>query len=207
VTESESFERATRVYAAAVGAGAAVLAATPSGPANIYVVDPAALAEIAGEADLDIEDLRSARKAISEVLTAHGVGVSFEVYAEAVRSEAEGAEIEDGALRQRYDLVEGLFDTGPLRQQIWNKQTSKTPIFSRLDWEVLEKRVDDDYQRPEGEPVPFAVVQLKTLVRGQRGEQREEVVTFNVDAADLVPILAGFQRLEAALHGEGGSDE
>lgn len=196
------------VYADAVTDGVARIGAASTGPATLYVFDGESLERMAHSADLALEELRASKRELEAILTAHAGGASADAFVRVTHSHSkEGEQEDEESLRRKFGLVAELFDTETLRQRSWVKFTSKSPNFYRLDWEVLEKIADDDYSRPEGEPVRFALMQLKTQERGRDGELSETVTTFAVDSIDVEIISRGLDRLLKSLHrGEGADD-
>jgi hypothetical protein len=206
VVDPGNFEAAVKIHAEAIASDVAMIGATPTGPSGIYLLDVPVVEKMGEEAGFSPDELRENRKEINEVLTAVGAQLSVDVYVRAVRSREDGETTDEAILRSRYELVCQYFDVARLRQQVWIKQTSKVPNFLRLDWEILEKKVDDDYPPPEGKSVRFALAQVKTVTKNG-DEYRESLETFAIDENDLKLITLGIDRLRGELSDSGDDGE
>jgi hypothetical protein len=178
-----------------------VLGSGALGGGQLFVWSVPPLESASKAAGVSSEERRQAREDIHDVLAAHAVDASVDVFVRVRGEGKDGYQDDVETARRKYELVAELFDVERLRQSSWTKFTSKTPNFFRVDWEVGTKLSDDDYPRPSGPPEPYAVVQLR--VSSRRGTDVDESsLTFAMDAVDLQVLQHTLARLQDALSAE-----
>jgi hypothetical protein len=204
----EIFERGVRIYADAAKAGAIALGVSPTGSARLIGLDNNRFEEMAKKSEISEGDLDATRVELEEALTAHSVEVAVETFVSTKLQHQKGTgQDPDSAevLARKYDLVGEIFDVGPLRQRAWGKFSSKLLNFGRLDWEIVSKRIDDDYPRPEGDPLPLAQIELRAWGPKTGEEGRSDRILFAMDDVDLEVMIEGLTRLRKAFRENGGT--
>lgn len=117
--------------------------------------------------DADLEDLQGVAVDVSDVLSAVVNDIRVDRFV-AVRSSDDeqrqrrgwGPEDAEQA-RRKYEFVQSTFPVEDLRLRAWLKQTSKTHVPERLEWDVVTKHADDTLP-PPSDPggLAFAVVKF-----------------------------------------------
>src|SRR5580693_2266258 len=159
------FRRAVDAYVALVGVGACEAVAMPpaSNQVALLYIDQGneRVEETLAASDVQLELLFDARMDVQDALAAAISNVGAERFA-AARSEPRGLteEIEDAeTAKQKYDLVANGFDLEPLVRQVQLKGTSKNPLLWTMEWELVSKLEDDDFELP-GPPGTFATFRV-----------------------------------------------
>lgn len=194
-----------RAYAIAIDARTAALGSSPTGDCRLFTLDETRLHATLREADVADSGFEMAVRELQDALTAAAVGVPKKQFVEAVssRDEEGGSPAE---LERKYELVGELFELKALRQRAWAKFTSKTPNFGRLDWEVVQKRSDDDVPRPDGEPAPVAQVELQAWGPESGAAAHSQRMLFAMDRVDVQVVIRGLERLRDSLDEMEGED-
>lgn len=195
----EAFERTARAYADAARAEAVALGTSPTAESRIVVLDDARLADAARREAATDEEMAAARLELQDVLTAHAARVPSDTFVRTVLERQKDEDVTGDELRKKYDLVADLFDLDMLRQRTWARYSSKLLNYGRLDWEVVWKHADDDYERPEGDPIPLAQVKIKAWGPKSGSAGHSDTLVFAMDEIDLEVMIEGLERLRKAF--------
>jgi hypothetical protein len=161
--------------------------------------------EILSRHGISYEELLGVFEDLDDCLNALLSGSSIERFSE-VRSDPnrwEDGEHESRDIAERkMRLVMETFDAQVLRQRLWIKQTAKTAIPGRLDWEVLAKKADAASRLPGGASIVFANLRLATEPSSTRPialTDQLRQINITVDAEDVGYMIDSLTRLRRAL--------
>ena len=164
------------------------------------------------EARISSDDLARASADVAEALVAAMEQVGEDQFAERRSNPGQRGEPEDANIaRRKLNLVEEQFDVALLRRRAWIKQTSKARVPLGLDWEVNAKFADDDHLAPDGSPIPYGTLIVRTASRSSPFSMLDDRsdAPIDVDKDDVEVMIASLRRLHQALadadtRGEGG---